>query len=476
MRRDRVCWVLPLLLASTGTAWADTDLRVYGYLDVDIEEVTNGLKTQTLIGSNLSYIGFAAQHDIYTDTKVVAQVEAEAAIASTPSFKNALGFRNSFLGVANKQWGTVKLGKNDTPYKSATASFDPFANTIADYNSIMGNTGGDGRTEFDSRAQHAIWYESPTIAGLQFNFLWSPGQNAAGDSGNFPLGDNVCSGSTFGGNASGNAGVSTLFGSSGFPGLHASHNSLTAGSGASVGTGFSECTDGAWGDLYSTSIVYKRGGFTGIAAGELHHSVNRLSDAVPGGNGNLANQFNATTVDGSFALTTATEWAAKVGAGYDFGDVRVYAIGEYMRRTQVQTGFNERTRYGVYASATWRFMPNDEVSFAYAHAFSTPGNPGVNTSVNFIDGVSFGIPHTGHCNLGDASQDNQADLFGLGVRHFFTPAITAYAVATLIHNHECAHYGITGGPGITVLQRNQFNETFPGKDLAGVSLGATYRF
>jgi len=235
-----------LLLASTGGAWADTDLRVYGYADVSIEEVDNGLKTQTLISSNLSYLGFAAQHDIYTDTKVVAQIEAEAAITSTPSLKNALGFRNSFLGIANKEWGTLKLGKNDTPYKSATASFDPFANTIADYNSIMGNTGGDGRTEFDVRAQHAIWYESPSFGGLTFNFLWSPGQNAAGDSSDFPAGDNVCSGATFGGNASGNAGVSTVFGSSN----GGTHN-VTASTGASVGTGFSECTDGAWGDLYS---------------------------------------------------------------------------------------------------------------------------------------------------------------------------------------------------------------------------------
>jgi predicted porin len=449
MRRDRVCWVLPLLLASTGVAWADTDLRVYGYSDVSIEEVDNGLKTQTFISSNLSYLGFAAQHDLYTDTKVVAQVEAEAAITSTPSLKNALGFRNSFLGVANKEWGSLKLGKNDTPYKSATASFDPFANTIADYNSIMGNTGGDGRTEFDVRAQHAIWYESPSFGGLTFNLLWSPGQNAAGDSSDFPLGDNVCSGATFGGNASGNAGVQSTFGGTS-PG-----RTLTGG--FTTGTGFSECTDGSWGDLYSTNAVYKRGGFTGIAAGELHHAVNRVSDNVPGGNGSL-NQFGNRFVD------QATEWAAKVGAGYDFGNgLRVYTIGEYMRRTQVQTGFNERTRYGIYGSASYRFTEKDEVSVAYSHAFNTPGSPGVNQQNQTCPG-------------GDPNQDDQADLFGLGLRHYFTPAITAYAVATLIHNHRCAHYGITGGPGITILQRNQFNETFPGKDLAGIALGATYRF
>src|ERR1700731_2456724 len=157
----------------------------------------------------------------------------------------------------------------------------------------MGNTGGDGLGEFDQRSNHAIWYESPNLGGLVFSLMWSPGQNQAGDNGNFPLGDNTCQGSTFGGNGSGGAGVQNTFGGS--PG--SGRKFITGG--FTVGTGFAECTDGAFGDLYSTSAVYKKGGFTGIAAAELHHAVNRVSDAVPGGNGNLANQFFLTAGDGS---------------------------------------------------------------------------------------------------------------------------------------------------------------------------------
>jgi predicted porin len=195
----------------------------------------------------------------------------------------------------------------------------------------------------------------------------------------------------------------------------------------------------------------------GIAAAELHHAVNRVSDNTPGGVGG-ANQFGNTFVD------QATEWAAKVGVGYDFGVLKVYAAGEYMRRTQVQGGFNERTRYGAYGSATYRFLPDDEVSIAYSHAFNTPGSPGVNQ-----------INQT--CPGGDPNQDDQADLFGLGVRHYFSPAITVYLVTTYLHNHPCAHYGLgPSGHGIVFLQRNAFNETFPGKDLAGISVGSTFRF
>ena len=227
-----------------------------------------------------------------------------------------------------------------------------------------------------------------------------------------PLGDNVCSGSSFGGNGGGNAGP-------------------------------------AKGVLCA-----------GIAAAELHHAVNRQSDGVPNGSTTNTDQFGVTGV-----VETATEWATKIGAGYNFGPVKVYAAGEYMKRTNTPSGFNERTRYGAYGSATWRFLPNDEVAVAYAHAFKTQGSPGVN-SLN-----------PGECPGGDSGQHDQADLYDIGIRHYFTPAVTVYLVGSLVHNHACAHYGLgPSGHGIVYLQRNQFNETFAGKDLAGVSIGATFKF
>src|SRR5260370_36231105 len=58
---------------------------------------------------------------------------------------------------------------------------DPFTRTLGDYNSIMGNTGGDNRAEFDWRMNHAVWYESPGFNGFQFTALISPGQNYALD-------------------------------------------------------------------------------------------------------------------------------------------------------------------------------------------------------------------------------------------------------------------------------------------------------
>src|SRR5260370_7488542 len=138
--RGKICWGLPLLLASTGVSMADTDVTVYGYLDLSVDGVDQGLKTLPAVTSNSSYIGFGAQHDLTPDWKVVGQVETEADVAMTPSTKGSLGFRNSFLGFASKTWGALKAGKNDTPYKIATAPFDPFPTTAGDHTPPVANT------------------------------------------------------------------------------------------------------------------------------------------------------------------------------------------------------------------------------------------------------------------------------------------------------------------------------------------------
>src|SRR5262249_50666822 len=107
--------------------------------------------------------------------------------------------RNSFVGLEGS-FGKLMLGKYDTPYKRATASMDPFASSVGDYNVIMGNTGGDLRAEFDARLPHAIFYDSPSFGGFTVNVLYSPGQKFANLAGSdkyaFPQGEPLCSGSS----------------------------------------------------------------------------------------------------------------------------------------------------------------------------------------------------------------------------------------------------------------------------------------
>src|SRR5438552_13199116 len=215
--------VAAALSASSPAVAADTSVQFYGHLDLSVDGATKGIKEggagqnpapvgkvgwQADVSSNLSYFGFRGDHDIGRGYKMVFQVETQVDVAATsgPSPVNqaspgnadnkvlgALGSRNSFLGIAGN-FGAFKLGKTDAPYKLSTARMDPFSASVGDYNSIIGNSGGDNRAEFDTRLSHAMWYESPKIGAFSFSALFAPGQNRASDNSNNASGEPDCTG------------------------------------------------------------------------------------------------------------------------------------------------------------------------------------------------------------------------------------------------------------------------------------------
>lgn len=343
------------------------------------------------LASNLSRLGVRGYYDLSgREYQAVFQLEAQVDVTATPGSKpngnndtinpgntavtSAFGTRNSYVGISTP-YGAIKAGKNDTPYKTVTADFDPLADTPADYNSIMGNTGGDNRTEFDARLPHAIWYESPDVMGFRLNVIYSPGQNRFEDNIGYATGDNTCAG--------GNAGP---------------------------------CNDGAFGDAYGASLEWHGFGFKLIVAHEMHRKTNRTGDAG-----------QDTGPTGISVVGTANEYAWKFGAKYTFAQTATTVAGifEEMRRNDVPN-FNERQRDGYYLSAVQKFTPNDEAIGAWAHASNTPGDPGT--------GPIF----------------NNADMIGVGVRHWFNPKTTLIFSYAHMSNGLGAHYAIgPGGHGVT---------------------------
>jgi predicted porin len=398
------------------------------------------------ISSNSTYIGFRARHDLssygYEGYGFVLQYEELVEASATPTERAAFGSRNSFLGVETP-YGNVKIGKTDTPYKLATAAFDPFANTVADYNSIMGNTGGDNRAEFDWRMSNSIWYESPEFHGFTFSALYSPGQNYAADNSDYAFGAYTCTGANP--RASGNGADFNKF----------------------IGQG--QCTDGSWGDAVSVAAVYNtsihdKDKLTVIAAYELHKDTNRNGD-------NLGPGVTAAT-DPVFVSGAHDEWAAKVGGGYTFNDrlgpLSVYGYYEWMRRESTDPAFNERTRDGFFASATQGFDDHWSASFSYAHAFKSPGNPAVG-SAGLLD--KNGNPYDANL-FSDA-----AEMFGAGVYYKFNKYATWYTVGALLDQGAGGHYCLgSSGHGYQICSRDSLNNTYGGTTISAVSSGLTFNF
>jgi predicted porin len=449
---------MPVKTTGWGPVVDNTIVTLYGHFDVSGDLFNPSVfdqGTKAGISSNSSYFGIRARHNLapygWEGWSIVAQMEAQIDVASAPTEKAALGTRDSFVGIEGP-WGAIKAGKSDTPYKKSTAAMDPFSGTLGDYNSIMGNTGGDNRAEFDWRMNHAIWYESPIVQGFQFSALASPGQNYAQDNSDYSYGDAFqCNGASARGSGSN------------FP------NSSGAIPGNIGGNG---CTDGSYGNAYSASLTYKNGPFSAIAAYELHQGVNRHGD-----DGLEPGPFFAPIflADGSQVFTGVhNEWAAKVGGGYRFndglGDLQLNAYYEWIRRdvTPLEQPFNERSRDGVFASAT-QYIGKWALSASYTHAFRTPGNPAM-LSVN--DPVLAGA-----ATLQGNLFDDSASQYAIGARYRFNTWASWYIVATELVQGPGAHYCLgASGHGYQVCSRDAANDTIGGATIQAATTGLTFDF
>jgi len=159
---------------------ATSNVDIYGIMNIAIEDLGNTPSAATgadtkytpSVVSNYSRIGFKGTEDLGGGLKAVWQVES--ALDGGASYAGAgavggttLGMRNTFVGLAGG-FGTVLAGRHDTPYKLGTASLDPFADTIADYN--LGRADGVEvlMNAHDARVGNALAYISPTWGGFHF--------------------------------------------------------------------------------------------------------------------------------------------------------------------------------------------------------------------------------------------------------------------------------------------------------------------
>ncbi|HSU64571.1 MAG TPA: porin [Burkholderiales bacterium] len=350
---------------------AESSVQIYGHLDLSIDTLTKGISGKTSggntatgklgyqddISSNLSYVGIRGGTEVAPGLRAVFQFETQIDVSATPGgslssssqdnqVKGALASRNSFLGLAGG-WGAFKLGKTDAPYKLSTARMDPFSATIGDYNSIMGNTGGDNRAEFDTRISHAAWYESPNMGGFRVNALYAPGQNRSSDNSTVASGEPSCTG-----------------------GNTPAPNDPTG-----------VCTDGSFGNAYSIAAIYEAGPLYLIAAYEKHKQVNRTGDELP--------PFPAAG-----AVGVVDENAFKAGVQYTLPTrTTLNFIVERMTRNAPDPNANERQRSGFWLAATQKVTANDDVNIGWAHAGKTPGDPGVGPVDNKANMLALGYKH-----------------------------------------------------------------------------------
>ena len=404
----------------------DQPIQLYGKADVAGTWADNSQKRYVELTTNNSYLGLRTSSKVADDLKVLFQIEGELAITNTPTVRSTFGFRDSYLGLQSSEWGTIKIGKGDTPYKKALLAIDPLTNTLGDARALFANTGGDNRVEFSLRAPHAIWYEAPDLVTsfgtFKSSVMLSPGQNPDDGNQDWAFGETVCSGAS---PASG-------------PGASGSGQAGIAGA---VGSGTGECNDGSFGTLASANVTYENAGWLVSVSGEYHDKTNRTSDEAP-----------PLPPLGSVGIRS--EWGLQFLAGKDFGKIKTYVGADILRRDALST-FNERSKEDYYYNVSWRFLENDVLGLNFVYATKTPGDPAF-------------IPHT----------DNAAEMAALGWRHFFGKQLSTYVVGAMTDNHESAHYDLGASAlGQPVLARGANQAVaIPGKTIYGLSVGSTFTF
>jgi predicted porin len=157
-----------LLMAAVGAALVAGPMvaahaagaTLYGHFHMSMDRYDNDVNEEGMMANNSSRFGIKGDEDLGGGLKAIYQVESPifAADEGTGGFGGTL--RNTFMGFAGG-WGTVKLGRHDTPYKDLGRKLDNFNEQVGDMRNLIGNAG-----TYDKRVSNMIRYESPNFAGL----------------------------------------------------------------------------------------------------------------------------------------------------------------------------------------------------------------------------------------------------------------------------------------------------------------------
>lgn len=166
------------LALSSSTVLADTvNVNVYGRLRAGVESI-NGVgapagkngSSQLRVVDNSSILGFKGAEDLGDGYQILWQAEGQ--LESDGDADGRLNSRNTFAAL-KANWGTLLLGKNDTPYKQAGRALrDTSLNdTTGELAAILNRGLGQN---FYTRQASTVQYLSPKFGNFDFKIGLAP--------------------------------------------------------------------------------------------------------------------------------------------------------------------------------------------------------------------------------------------------------------------------------------------------------------
>lgn len=150
---------------------SDDLLEIYGRASFSVDQLDDGASyKRNNLSSNASRLGFKGSKPIGNLTGIW-QIEQEIQINlnnATGDTNNRLASRDTFAGLQGN-FGTVRAGKFDTPFKTAREPFNLFGDQLGD----MRNLTRVGEAKFDERLNNMLEYQSPVMNGFQAKVAYS---------------------------------------------------------------------------------------------------------------------------------------------------------------------------------------------------------------------------------------------------------------------------------------------------------------
>lgn len=181
MKKNIIAIAVAAAMIAPAAAMADTTLYGKFHVSYDFLGGDNADNTNGGFSSNSSRIGIKGKEKINDNLSIIYQYETgfDAGTQDDKAFGNSSGGlgsqRNTFIG-ATGTWGTVIVGRHDTPFKMMGRSYDLFGDTVGDSRNIISgpnftSTTGNGTAigadkNWDLRPSQVIAYVTPDLMGF----------------------------------------------------------------------------------------------------------------------------------------------------------------------------------------------------------------------------------------------------------------------------------------------------------------------
>ncbi|QET02355.1 MULTISPECIES: porin [Cupriavidus] len=177
----------------SGATLAQSGVTLYGQADMFIGGIKNpGTGERAFVansgGMQTSYWGIKGSEDLGAGTRAIFDLNAfyRTDNGRVGRFDGDSMFsRNAFVGLENNNFGSLKLGRNTTPYFVSTIIFNPLVDSYVFSPMVFHTYLTSGNAQVfdpgiigDSGWNNSILYSTPTWGGLTANFIYGLGENA----------------------------------------------------------------------------------------------------------------------------------------------------------------------------------------------------------------------------------------------------------------------------------------------------------